>query len=48
MTSTHLITQWIKAIDLIAPNAFDVYKYHGDSRHLHPVANERAVHGERR
>ena len=40
-----LITQWIKAIDLVAPNAFEVYKYHGDHRRSKPIANERTVQG---
>lgn len=40
-----LISQWIKAIDLIAPNAFEVYKYHGDTRRSKPIANERTVMG---
>ena len=41
----HLITQWLKAIDLIAPNAFETYKYHGDVRRSKPNAAERTVLG---
>lgn len=40
-----LISQWIKAFDLVAPSAFDIYKYHGDGRRKKPVAEERSILG---
>lgn len=40
-----LITQWIKAIDLIAPGVFDIYKYHGDARRFKSIASEQSVLG---
>ena len=41
----HLMNQWIRAFDLIAPGQFTVYKYHGDmrvSRYV-PVASEHGL-----
>ena len=40
-----LITQWLKAVDLIAPGALEIYEYHGDTRRSKPIANERTVLG---
>ena len=38
-----LIAQWIKAIDLIVPDVFDIYKYYGDARRSKSIADERLV-----
>ena len=43
----NLITQWIKAIERVAPGFFLVYKYYGDGRptRMKPVADEVVVSG---
>ena len=41
----NLIDQWIEAFDLVAPGAFNVYKYYGDTRKDTKKGGEKKVHG---
>ena len=40
------MNQWIRAIHIIAPNFFKVYKYHGDYRRHEPIANDKGFGGQ--